>query len=216
MKNIFQICLVSAALMIAGVLVVQAAGFVSYEPSLSDPTKAKIIVWDPLKMVNKGLKMSSLGINDLEDLPNGTIKIMDKDLYVRSFIGFECPDYPVGTCTTQIGDIAGDSFLKIETVRGNVLNLFSPKKGINFNADYVDISGQVILPIDGGINNPNNLILVDADSASTLEEINTETNSVFVNTLYTNYVLGNTLIMPNIRFNEGALFYPQRIININL
>jgi len=213
MKNkITLICLISAAVILAGAFIVQAAGFVSFEDN------DKIILWDPVRLAGKGLKMSDLGINDLEQVSDGVIKVDNKDLYVRSFMGFNCSNYPAdtGSCTTKIGDIGGSAFLSIDTVKGETLTLSAPQSGIVLNpSGNIIISGQMILQNE---NNQNDLILLsDAYKSQYQSKITANPiNSIFVDKLYTKILLGDTLAFPNIKFDSGAIFETNRIINISL
>ncbi len=210
LSKITIICLVSTAIVLASVLIVQAAGFISYE------NDNQIIVWDPVRLVGKGLKMSNLGINDLENIPDGVIKVDDKDLYVRSFMGFDCTNYPTDTtaCTTKIGDIGGSAFLSIDTVKGEVLSLLAPNSGIKLDApNLITMKGKVVLESEA----ENNLVLLsDEDSSASSVIIDTAINSVFVEHLFTEEIMGDDLNMPDIYFESGSYFEPLRIINITL
>ncbi|MBD3359207.1 MAG: hypothetical protein GF365_00655 [Candidatus Buchananbacteria bacterium] len=203
-----KFCLVAAGLLLGGVFIVQAAGFVSYEDN------NKIIIWDPVKMTGKGLKMSAAGVNDLEDVPDGVIKIEDKDLYVRNFMGFDCPNYPQSTsCTTTLGNIGGNSFLTIDTVKGE--NLYLNANGgidLNLQGDGLKIQGKIIMP--GGTNSPSLFVVDDDDMPS---PNSTVTSSVFVDDLHTAYLGGlNNLDIPGLKFEEAAYFDPKRMIFLDL
>lgn len=217
-NNIIKICLFSAAILLAGTFVAQAAGFISYEDN------NKIIVWDPLRLAGFGLKMSNSGVNDLGNVPDGVIMVDDKDLYLRSFMGFDCDNYPedVNSCRTKIGDIGGTTFLSIDTLKGEYLSLLAPNSGIILdtpNNIYAD--GQIILEVDPQKNNNNNLILLSdtykiPTSGSYIPEIESDINSVFVNNLFTKDFTGDTLDFPDLRFEDGAFFNINRVIRINL
>jgi hypothetical protein len=199
-----KFCLIAACLLLGGVFIVQAAGFVSYEDD------NKIIIWDPVKMTGKGLKMSAAGVNDLEDVPDGVIKIDDKDLYVRGFMGFDCPNYPQEiNCTTTIGDVGGDTFLRIETLSGDDL-LLKSAAGISLNQDVTDaleIRANIFLTDD------KNLVVTDFAS----EDRENSSRAVYVNTLNTQEIIGlGTLNIPGIKFFGEGVLEPRRRINISL
>ncbi len=211
-SNIFKICLVSAALLIGGTLVANAVGFISYEPDSLDANKTQMVFWDNVRMINKGLKMSSLGINDLEDVEGGSIKIADRDLYVRKYMGFICPNYPQSACQVLIGDLGGSIFLKVDSLEGDDLALTSESKDIILKGSSIDFKGKVILTDN------KNLIV-------TSMPLPNDTNSVFTTNLETNNIIGNpNLTLPNLFFetvnspaeNNVIKFEPKRIINIEL
>ncbi len=208
-----KFCLVAAGLLLGGVFIVQAAGFVSYEDN------NKIIIWDPVKMIGKGLKMSAAGVNDLEDVPDGVIKIEDKDLYVRNFMGFDCPNYPQETsCATTIGDIGGKMFLKIEKLRGNNL-LLKSAAGISLNQDATDgvkIRGNIFLTDNKNLNITDfDVSKIEADWTANPPVI--KNKAIFVNTLKTQQIIGlETLNIPGIKFFGEGVFEPRRKINISL
>lgn len=192
--------------LLAGVLLVQAHGFVSFE------NNNKIILWDPVKLADKGLKMSSAGVNDLENVEEGIIKIQNKDVFIRKFMAFECNDYPVSSeCTTMIGNTGGDTFLKIGTLKGGSL-LLNSNAGfeLNLSDGGLRLIGKVF--VDTG----KNLV---ATNAANLPE---DTGSAYTDILLTNEIqsLGN-LEFPGLKFqdpagsNPGAKFLPERPINLN-
>lgn len=201
-----KFCLFTSILLLAGVFLTQAAGFVSYEDD------NKMIIWDPVKMKGKGFKMSALGINDLEDVDDGIIKIESKDLYVRSFMGFECANYPTSTvCTTTIGDVGGDTFLKINTLKGETLYL-NANAGIDLNlgGDGVEINSKLIMP--GGEASAKNLFVVSPAYFATSKARN-ENSSVFVDTLHVRNIGGlDTLTLPGLKFESAAFFSMHRLI----
>lgn len=148
LNKVTIICLSLALVLTAGIFVVRAAGFVSYE---DDPNSPKLYFWDNVRMITHGLKMSPTGVADAEDVPGGTIKIIDKDLFVRGFVGFGCNKYPLrNQCQAAIGNI-GNSFLSMDQVSsdGN-LEIKSVSSDINLgltNGNLM-INGKLILSGD--------------------------------------------------------------------
>lgn len=201
LNKITTICLVSAALLLGSILVVQAVGFVSYEDN------DKVIFWDNVRIVDKGLKMSDMGVNDLEMVDGGRVKIVDRDLYVRKYMGFNCPNYPQGGCNVLIGDLGGNTFLRIDELRGDSLNLKSTNSNISLSGVSVNFRGKLILT-----DNKNLGVGRSIDSGAE--------KSVFTNTLKANEIIGNPdLSVPNLRFetmSTGIKFQPLRIINLAL
>ncbi|HDQ22628.1 MAG TPA: hypothetical protein ENN28_01490 [Candidatus Uhrbacteria bacterium] len=201
LNKITTICLVSAALLLGSILVVQAVGFVSYED------EDKVIFWDNVRIVDKGLKMSDMGVNDLEMVDGGRVKIVDRDLYVRKYMGFNCPNYPQVACNILIGDLGGNTFLRIDELRGDSLNLKSTNSNISLSGVSVNFTGK--------------LILTDNKNLGVGRSIDSGTEkSVFTNTLKANEISGNIdLSVPNLRFetmDDGIKFQPLRIINLAL
>jgi hypothetical protein len=201
-----KICLGLALFLTGGALLASAAGFVSYEDD------NKIIVWDSVKMVGKGLRMTPEGVNDLKDVEDGKVEIMGKDLYVRSFMGFDCPNYPQDTnCSIAIGNVGGFGlFLKAAVLKGEDLRLNSPK-GFNLNTNGLKttIMGNVYLTDD------KNLIMTDFTPLPTAES-----KTVMVNTLHAAKIGGgpaDTLeVLNGLEFGPAAVFDPQRSIILNL
>ncbi|MCX6744514.1 MAG: hypothetical protein NTX82_03250 [Candidatus Parcubacteria bacterium] len=227
LSKITIICLIAAAIMTAGILVVQAAGFVTYE---DDATNPKMYLWDNVRMVGQGLKMSPDGAADAEPVGGGILKIIGKDLFVRGLIGFECADYPKSVnCQAAIGNI-GVAFLTMDEISSDSnLDFVSQNSNITLNGlldGSINIAGKLI------IDNSKNLIVTDQDP------LPTDSKSVFVNYLSTNELrdTGATdlvsgrigLTLPEIRFDEISendeapnighfiMFYPKRLINLNV
>ncbi len=227
LSKITIFCLLAAAMMTAGVLVVQAAGFVSYEDGATNP---KLYFWDNVRMVGQGLKMSPDGTADAEIVGGGILKIIGKDLFVRGLIGFECADYPNNVnCQAAIGNL-GVSFLTMDQISSVAdLNIISQNSNISLNGlldGKINMSGKLM------IKNNNNLIVTNQDP------LPIDSNSVFVNDLAVSE-LSDTgaidpdsgqrsgLTLPTIKFDEipennelgnahPIMFYPKRLININL
>jgi|GEM_PF-1775434 len=231
------ICLLVAALLLGGVFIARASGLVSFEPN-ADPVKTKIILWDNVRMVAKGLKMSPYGVNDLSDVAGGNIDIQSKDLYVRKFMGFNCASYPDKiNCATAIGDVGGNTFLKIDTLNGQNLTLVSTLSGINLKGALIDITGKLILT---GLNDGNKNLI--ATSQTTLPT-GAPAGSVFADSLSVSQIKdfnscsGGTnagkdckiaadcpggscssagLTMPDLKFDDGAIFNTKSYISISL
>ncbi len=220
LNQVFKICLFSAILLVGSVLLVQAAGFISFEDN------NKVIIWDNVRKTGSGLKISEFGINDTETVEHGIIKVMDKDLYVRHLMGFNCPNYPQEfNCQAVIGDIGGNTFLEIDNVEGDSINLISETTNIDLNGDPVilDTNSLILCPSSPDINTET-CTGIDAESnnlvVSDLVTDEEDSDSVFVNSLRVNLVTNNpdrddSLYLPKLRFSEGAIFNPQRIIYID-
>jgi len=190
------ICLLLAALLVGGAFFASAAGFVTYEDN------NKIILWDNVKLVNQGLNFPSTAIIEGGNINLGT----GKDLFIRKFMGFDCPaNYPINLiCATILGDIGGNTFLKINQISNSNLTI-SAQQNINLSGISIDIGradkpSQLIL---GG-----DLILTDNLPSSL------PTNSVFVDYLKVNEIDGNpNLTMPPLKLSQGAFFYTNSVIN---
>jgi hypothetical protein len=206
---VVKICLLSAILLIVGVLFAKANGFVSFEPS-GLANQGKIILWDNVRMVNQGLKMSPYGANDISSVAGGNIDIQSKDLYVRKKMAFGCAtNYPKEPkCSTEIGDIGGNAFLKIDTLGGQDLTLISNNSGISLEGSLIDMTGKLILT------GSHNLVVYDS-----LPDDLTATNSTFTDALRVSELkdLGLAgLTLPDIQLGSNAFFYTNRIINLSL
>jgi len=226
MNRIAKICIISAALLVSGVLIAQAVGFVSYEPD-ADPKKTKIILWDNVRMINKGLKMSALGVADMGDVAGGNITIENKDLFIRSYLGLNCPNYPQQlNCKILLGNIGGNIFLVIDKIKSDNLVLKSDTRGIKITANKINMLGQTdpyftTIPTNTSqfiLTADKNLILTDKTLPAGV------TKSIFVNTLNVDEISNNpavspnpnNLYLPNLLFDTGGIFQTERIININV
>lgn len=222
LSKISIFCLVLAAVMTVGIIVVQAAGFVSYE------NNNKMNFWDNVRMANKGLKMSNLGTADAEVVSGGVVKILDKDIFVRGQLGFECADYPEkNDCTAAIGNI-GNAFLTMDKVSSSTdLTLTSTHTNLTLNTisgASIIITGQLI--IKGG----------KYLMATSIEPLPADSYCVYVTSISSNNLTDTSrinddgkltgLTMPIIRFdkvdevesnpNHPIIFFPKRLIKIDL
>jgi hypothetical protein len=195
-----KICLVLAALLSGGVLIASASGFVTYENG------NKIILWDNVRIIKQGLKISSSGIIDSSQIESGNLDIQDKDIYIRGLMGFACGAYPQKLeCESTLGFAGGDYFLLVKTIKGQDLVLESKAKGINLSGTSIDFQGKLLLT-------NKNLIITD-------KALPSATSSVFATEVDTNVISApppGTLTLPDLLFEEGAIFKPQRIINLDL
>lgn len=199
---IIKICLGVSVFLLVGVFLVQAHGFISYEDG------NKIIVWDPLRLIGKGLKMSNEGVNDLENVEDGILKIEDKDLFIRKFMAFDCNNYPqVTDCATTIGDIGGNTFLSINKLTGNDLIFNSPGGfSLNEDGDGLIVNGKIFL------NNGASLIATNLDYSA----IETD-NNVITNSLKTDHIQSaGSLSLPGLFFTENAVFELKRLIELEV
>jgi hypothetical protein len=156
-----------------------------------------------VKLVNQGLNFPSTAV-----IEGGNINLgAGKDLFIRKFIGFDCPaNYPINLiCATTIGDIGGNTFLKINKIAGNQNLTISAQQSINLSGISIDIgkAGNRSKLILGG-----NLILTDNLPASLTNQ------SVFVDYLKVNEILGNpSLTMPPLKLSQGAFFVTRHAID---
>ena len=193
------ICLAIAGLLTGGVMVAKATGFVTHEE------ENKIILWDNVRLVGQGLNISSIPPDP------GNINIgPNKDLYIKKFIGFDCPNYPADPrCAVTLGDVGGNTFLKIGKVTSNNLT-FSSTNGISIVASSIIMNGQLILT-DG-----KNLIATTKD----LTAIYTS-NSVYTDNLKVNEIgdinSGTGLTLAPTKMDQKAFFQwaPPTTIRIN-
>jgi len=139
-----QICIFLSLLLLAGVFVVQGYGFVSYEDD------NKMIIWDNVKLSGSGLKMGGGSIYDVAPVADGNLIIDERDLYLRKFVGFDCPaDYPTNTnCGTAMGDVGGNIFLTIDLISGSSLELIATDGDIALSNDNQDIQFKRKLNLD--------------------------------------------------------------------
>ena len=205
LNKITILCLIIAGLLAGGVLVARAAGFVSFENG------NKVIIWDNVKLVNHGLRLSGIGIKDQTDAAPGVIEITDKDIYIKGTMGFSCPSYPFRMdCQSMLGNLGSNTFLKADSISGaQSLTLASIQSPIDLRATpgtSIDIHGKVILKSGG------NLIITDITS------LPPATNSVFVTELRPTVIkdISSGLIFPAILLDEGAGLYTKRVINITV
>jgi len=207
-SKIYLICLIIAGILLGGSFVAQSAGFFSYEDG------DKFILWANMRMIGDGLRLSGLGVDEPGRAPGGDVSITGKDVHLRGFMGFNCTNYPSQiSCDTTLGNIGGRTFLRIDRV-GHPLNLSDLKlhaqsKGIDLVGDSIRLGGNVILK--------GHLSMID-ETGWTFPSVN---NSVFVPNLRVmnisnNPDKSNNLRVPDIKFVDGAIFDPQRIINLNV
>jgi len=186
-------CLVIAGLLAGGVLIASAAGYVTYEDF------NKIILWDNVRLTNKGLNMS----NVTGTIAGGYINIgSGKDLYIKKFMAFDCsPNYPTERgCGMTFGDIGGNTFLKIGQIQslGQPLTLESTYSGISLVGTSVNINAHLYLE------NNKNLIITDKVVPSAV-------NSVFVDNLKVNKIQATIptdkklTIVPPLKLQQGAI-----------
>ncbi len=200
-----KFCLIVAALLVGGVLFAQAAGFVSYEDN------SKMILWDNLRMVTYGLNMSSE-----QTIGAGNINIGGaKDLYIRKFIGLDCPqNYPASiNCQVTIGDIGGNTFLRIEEINSQTsLTLKSTSSGVILNGSSIYIGGPA---------KSTKLILINDKNLhvteKTIPSIPNPSKSVLTDYLKVNEI-GDAnpvtgLIINNLRMDQRSLFITHRIFD---
>lgn len=206
------ICLLAALLLVGGVSVVWASGFVSFEGG------DKIVLWDNVRLTGSGLKMSAIGINDGEGIPAGNIKIMDKDIYLGKFIGINCPDYPVKTdCQAKIGDLGSPIFIQADILKGEALNINVSNGRLELQGADVVFDGKVFL------GNGKNLLVNNNASAikALLDKSPSLTNSAVANIVVTNQLHNNSdyspdLILPNLFLENGATFFTNRLIDLDI
>jgi len=202
---VLKICISAGVLLVVSALWAQAAGLVSFE------NNNKIIVWDSLKMAGKGLRMTPDGINDLKDVGDGQLEIMGKDLYVRSFMGFDCPNYPKDSlCAIALGNITGSGpFLVADTLKGSELILNSNNGfSLNTNGDKTVVTGNLFLTANKNLVNT---------SGALSDEQKANTNTVFTDTLNTATIEAiNTLTLPGLQFSNTAVFDPAPSIILDL
>jgi hypothetical protein len=207
-----KICLLVALLLTGGILIVQAAGFVSYEDN------DKIFLWDNVRMVGSGLKVSNFGINDNELLPAGAIKTESKDLYLRNMIGFDCSNYPLETdCQTMIGNVGGQAFLIIDSIgkSSQPINFISENSGILLGGDSINMSGKLTLTDNKNLIVTDKTLPVDAVTGNPLP------NSVYVSELIVQEIKNtpgdDNLEMPaTLLLSIGTVFNPKRVIDLDL
>ena len=211
-NKIYLVCLIIAGVLLGGVLVTQAAGFFSYEDG------DKFILWANVRMVTDGLMLTDLGVDEPGRINGGNVKLVGKDLLLRGFMGFNCTNYPSQiNCDTTIGNIGGRSFLRVDRVGDGIslssMELQSQNLGIMLRGDSIRFGGNIILNGHLVMVNPSDFPLPAVSS------------SVFVPNLRVNTITNNPdfagptrnqLIIPNLKFVEGAIFNPQRIITIDI
>jgi len=215
-NKIYLICLIIAGILLGGSFMAQAAGFFSYEDSDNNNEGDIFILWANMRMIADGLRMSNLGVDEPGRAAPGDVNITGKDVHLRGFMGFNCINYPSQiTCDTTLGNIGGRTFLRVDRV-GHSLNLselelISQARGIDLVGDSIRLGGNVI--VNG------HLSMVDETGWT----FPVAQNSVFVSKLRVRQIgnnpdatPGNSLTVPDIKFVDGAIFDPQRIITINL
>ncbi|MCX6746030.1 MAG: hypothetical protein NTX00_03335 [Candidatus Parcubacteria bacterium] len=213
-------CLVIAGLLTGGVLIAQAYGFVSYEVDPTDPTKTKMILWD-----NARIAGHDLNFPPATSTTSGSINIgvgERKDLYIRKFIGFGCPDnYPSNpNCIVQFGDTSGNIFMKINQINNiKDLHLISERSGLVLLGDPINLGDQAsnkyqrVIISDG-----KNLIATDIAAAN----LPSTGNSVYADNLRVNEfdqlppplppLADPGLTINNLKMSPSGYFITERII----
>lgn len=217
MKFVFKICLGISLFLLVGVLLAQAngkGGFVSFEDG------NKIIIWDPVKLTDRGFKMSPAGINDTEYIEDGRVIIRNKDVFIRNFLAFGCSDYPASSeCATMVGNTGGDTFLEISKLKGSSLLLNSNagfELNVGENSSGLKVVGKLFLNTD------KNLVVTQA---ANLPEDPANPGSVYTDRMFTNEIVSlGTLEFPGLIFenpiaanvnSKGARLKPLRLIDLN-
>jgi len=201
LNKVTIICLAIAGLLTGGVLLAKASGFVSYEDE-------KIILWDNVRVVANGINFSNLSAL----ISPGNINIgSGKDLYIRKFIGFNCPsNYPENVfCAVRVGDVGGHTFLQITNISGQNLTIQSESTGIDFEAATIEMTGQLILKDE------KNLILTNKGLPHIPLTTEPFSKSVYVDTLRVNTIKNvdaDGLTMPKVKLKQGAFFVTNQII----
>ncbi|MCX6743170.1 MAG: hypothetical protein NT116_02945 [Candidatus Parcubacteria bacterium] len=206
LNKVTIICLAIAGLLTSGVLLAKASGFVSYEDD------KKIILWDNVRVVANGINFSDLSAL----ISPGNINIgPGKDLYIRKFIGFNCPsNYPENVfCAVRVGDVGGHTFLQITNISGQNLTIQSESMGIDFEAATIEMTGQLVL---NDLINRTNLVLTNKPLPKESGTSVPYNKSVYVDTLRVNTIKNvdaDGLTMPKVKLRQGAFFITNQIIN---
>ncbi|MFC1598918.1 hypothetical protein ACFL2U_02860 [Patescibacteria group bacterium] len=207
-SKIYLACLIITSILLGGVFVAQSAGFFSYEDG------DKFILWANMRMVGDGLRLSNLGIDEPGRAPGGDISITGKDIQLRGFMGFNCINYPSQiTCDTTLGNIGGRTFLRVDRV-GHRLNLSTLElaaedKAIDLVGDSIRLGGNIIL---------NGHLSMVNETGWSFPSVGYSvfTPNLRVMSITNNPDLGSSLKVPDIKFVQGGIFDPQRIIEIDL
>jgi hypothetical protein len=196
-----KICLLSAVLLVGGVLFAQGAGFVSYEDN------SNMIFWDNVRLVGYGLNMSSNWT-----IAAGNINIGGaKDLYIRKFIGLNCPkNYPSSiNCTVTLGDIGGNTFVKIEELNSQTsLTLKSTNSGVTLAGNPVYMGSPA--------KSTKLILLGDKNLIATEKTVAEGGQSVFTDNLKVNELSDSNqstgLTIHNLLMDPKSIFITHRII----
>jgi len=206
------ICLVIAGLLTGGVLLVQAAGFVTYENG------NKIILWDNVKIApsvdcatNPNSNDCQVGLNFSDSgsaLSAGNIYLGNsRDLFIKKFMGFDCANYPTNPkCNVQIGDTGSNIFLQIGQISGQNLILQSKSRGLSLGGTSIDVIGKLILTDD------KNLVMTTQPLTAVTPK------SVYVDNLQVNEITdlpGTPLTISPLKLAPGAFFMTNKLIQYN-
>lgn len=220
-NKVVIICLLVAVVLIACVLVAKAAGFVSFENGNT------IVLWDNVRMIGPGLKMSVAGINDGEEVANGNIKIMDKDIYLGKYMAVGCSDYPVKTdCQAKIGDLGSQIFLQADVFKNDDLSVIVSNGGLELQGADVVFDDKVQLKGDTGFKNllVNNNFTAEqaadlkdcAENPDFCDDPSVIADVLVVDRMHNNSDFSENINLPNLYLENGAIFYTNRLIDLDI